>query len=76
MRGFVGEIYSALTRLLERLFGASAGSGWISKVVLGLVLAAAAIVAANLRQTSAAANKAQEDAACAWGRDCCRRHVS
>lgn len=47
VRGFVSEIYSALTRLLERLFGASAGSGWISKAVLGLVLAVAVIVAAR-----------------------------
>jgi len=48
IRGFVGEVYSALSRLLERLFGASAGSGWISKVVLGLVLVAALVVVARL----------------------------
>jgi Domain of unknown function (DUF4129) len=48
VRGFVGEIFSALTRLLERLFGASATAGWISNVVLILVLVAALIVAALL----------------------------
>lgn len=45
VRGFVGEIYSALTRLLERLFGSSADAGWISNLVLILVLAAAVIIA-------------------------------
>ena len=48
VRGFVGEILSALTRLLERLFGAGAGSGWISKVMLVLVLGTALIVAVVL----------------------------
>ena len=48
VRGFVGEIFSALTRLLERLFGASATAGWISNLVLILVLVAALIVAALL----------------------------
>ena len=48
VRGFVGEILSALTRLLERLFGASATAGWISNLVLILVLVAALIVAALL----------------------------
>ena len=38
IRGFLGEIYTALTRLLERLLGAGAGSGWIGKLLLGLVL--------------------------------------
>ena len=42
------EILLALTRLLERLFGAGAGSGWISKVVLVLVLGTALIVAVVL----------------------------
>ncbi len=51
IRGILGEIYSALTRLLERLFGASAGSGWISNAVLGLVLAAAAIVIARFARS-------------------------
>ena len=45
VRGFIGEIYSALTRLLERLFGAGSSGGWISNLVLILVLAAAAIIA-------------------------------
>jgi len=48
VRGFVGEVYYALTRLLERLFGASANGGWISNLVLIVVLAAAVIVAARL----------------------------
>lgn len=48
VRGFVGEIFSALTRLLERLFGVSATAGWISNLVLILVLVAALIVAALL----------------------------
>ncbi|HTF37241.1 MAG TPA: DUF4129 domain-containing protein, partial [Blastocatellia bacterium] len=48
VRGFVGEILYALMRLLERLFGAGAGSGWISKVLLALVLATALIVAVVL----------------------------
>ena len=42
------EIFSALTRLLERLFGAGAGSGWISKVLLALVLGTALLVAVLL----------------------------
>ena len=45
VRSFVGEIYSALTRLLERLFGSSADAGWISNLVLILALAAAVIIA-------------------------------
>jgi hypothetical protein len=45
VRSFVGEIYSALTRLLERLFGSSADAGWFSNLVLVLVLAAAVIIA-------------------------------
>ena len=57
VRGFIGEIYSAVTRLLEKLFGASANAGWISNLVLVLVLAAAAIVAvrfaARLRRPQA-----------------------
>jgi len=48
VRGFVGEIFSALTRLLERLFGSGATAGWISNLVLILVLVAALIVAALL----------------------------
>lgn len=47
VRGFVGEIYSALTRLLERLFGASSNAGWISNLVLVVVLAAAVIIVAR-----------------------------
>jgi len=38
IREFVGQIYSALTRLLERLLGAGAGNGWIGKVLLVLIL--------------------------------------
>lgn len=47
VRGFLFEIYSALTRLLERLFGASSSGGWISNLVLVVVLATAVIVAAR-----------------------------
>jgi hypothetical protein len=39
---FLGEIYSAFGRLIERLFGASAKSGWFSVVlIVALFLAAA-----------------------------------
>lgn len=48
VRGFVAEIYSALRRLLEKLFGAGSNSGWVSNVVLALVLAAAATAGAVL----------------------------
>ena len=42
VRDFLGEIYSAFGRLIERLFGASAKSGWVSMVlVVALFLAAA-----------------------------------
>ena len=41
VRSFVGEIYLALTRLLEKLFGASAQVGWISNLLVIAVLAAA-----------------------------------
>jgi hypothetical protein len=61
VRGFLGEVYSALTRLLERLFGASAHGGWISNLVLILVLASAVIVAvrfaAKLRRPQAKRRK-------------------
>lgn len=39
-------IFSALMRLIEKLLGAGAGSGWVSKAVLVLVLGAALIAAA------------------------------
>ncbi len=45
VRGFIGEVYSSLTRLLERLFGVSAQSAWFSNIVLIAVLAAAIIAA-------------------------------
>ena len=45
VRGFIGEVYSSLTRLLERLFGVSAQSAWFSNIVLIAVLAAATIAA-------------------------------
>ena len=38
IRAFLGEIYSSLTRLLERLLGAGAGSGWIGNVLLVVIL--------------------------------------
>lgn len=46
VRGFMGEVYSALTRLLAKLFGASAGGGWIANLLLFGVLAAALITVA------------------------------
>ena len=45
VRGFIGDVYSSLTRLLERLFGVSAQSAWFSNAVLIVVLAAAMIAA-------------------------------
>ncbi len=48
IRFFVGEIYSALTRLLERLLGASASGSWIPNLVLLGVLAAALVIAVHL----------------------------
>jgi len=45
VRGFMSEIYFTLMKLLERLLGTGAGAGWISKLVLVLVLAASVIVA-------------------------------
>src|SRR5881396_2559101 len=44
VRGFMGEIYLTLTRLLEKLFGASAQGGLISKLLLIAVLGAALII--------------------------------
>lgn len=38
---FLGEIYSAFGRLIERLFGASAKSGWVSVVLLVALFLAA-----------------------------------
>lgn len=40
VRTFIGEALSALRRLVERLFGVSANSGWVSTLVLVLVGAA------------------------------------
>lgn len=48
VRGFISEIYSALTRLLEKVLGASANSGWVSNLLLIAVLAAALVVAVRL----------------------------
>ncbi|MFY9554453.1 MAG: DUF4129 domain-containing protein [Blastocatellia bacterium] len=48
VRGFVGEVYSALGRLIQKLFGVSASSGWISNVVLIVVLVALAITVARI----------------------------
>ena len=38
---FLGEIYSGLGRLIERLFGASARSGWLPTVLIVILLMAA-----------------------------------
>lgn len=48
VRGFVSDVYSALTRLLEKLFGASAQGGWISNLLIVALLAAALVVAARM----------------------------
>ena len=47
VRSFMGEIYSAMQRLLERLFGTGASSGWIPNLVLILVLGTAVIIVAR-----------------------------
>ena len=47
VRTLMGEIYSAVQRLLERLFGTGASSGWIPNVVLILVLSVAVIIIAR-----------------------------
>jgi Domain of unknown function (DUF4129) len=44
IRSVIGTLYSALTRLLERLFGASAQSGWIANMLVMAVLAAAMVI--------------------------------
>jgi len=48
LREILGEVYSALTRLIESVFGASAQAGWISNVLLIAVLLGALIVAARM----------------------------
>lgn len=51
VRGFMGEIYAALTRLLEKLFGAGAGGGWIANLLLlGVIVAALIAVALMVRR--------------------------
>jgi len=45
---FLDEIRLAVRRLLERIFGAGAGSGWLSNVLLVVVLAAIVITAVVL----------------------------
>jgi hypothetical protein len=48
VRGFVGEILSALGRLIERVLGSSSSNGWVSKLVLLLVAGGALLVGARL----------------------------
>ena len=48
IRGFFGEIYLALQRLLEKIFGVGGQGGWIPKALLIVVLAAAVIVIARM----------------------------
>ena len=43
VRGFLGDAYSAVQRLLEKILGAGANSGWVSKLFLVVLLAAAVI---------------------------------
>jgi len=47
-REFVSQILFSLQRLLERIFGAGAGSGWLSNVLLVVVLVMMVIAAASL----------------------------
>lgn len=48
VRGFMSDVYSALTRLMQKLFGASAQGAWISKLLIVALLAAALVVAARM----------------------------
>lgn len=48
VRGVIGQVYSALSRLLEKLLGASAQGGWIANVLVVAVLAVAIIAVAQL----------------------------
>jgi hypothetical protein len=43
VRGFIGQAYSALQRLLEKILGAGANGGWVSNLFLMVLLAAALI---------------------------------
>jgi len=43
VRGFLGDAYLAVQRLLEKILGAGANSGWVSKLFLIVLLAAAVI---------------------------------
>ena len=48
LRGFIGEIYSALRRLLERLLGAGSSGSWLPNVLLLAVLAVGLIMVVKL----------------------------
>ena len=47
VRGFLGDLFSSLGRMIERIFGVSSSNEWVSKVVLILV-AVAAVVAGTI----------------------------
>lgn len=48
VRGFFGEIGSALQRLIENVLGAGASVGWISNLLVFVVIVAALIVVARM----------------------------
>jgi Domain of unknown function (DUF4129) len=48
IRGFIGEIYSALQRLIEKIFGVGGQGGWIPKLLLIVVLGVAVIMVARM----------------------------
>lgn len=58
VRQFLREVYSALIRLLEQLFGASAQAGWVVNLLL-IVVFAAALIALGLLARRMRAPKAR-----------------
>lgn len=44
VRSFMGEVLSALGRLIEKIFGVSSSNGWVSNLILILVALAAVVV--------------------------------
>jgi hypothetical protein len=44
VRGFAGEVLSALGRLIEKIFGVNSSNGWVSNLILILVALAAVVV--------------------------------
>lgn len=48
VRSFIGEIFLALQRLLEKIFGVGGQGGWIPNVLLIVLIAAAVIIGARM----------------------------